>query len=382
MEGALEFRDLKGETLVKAPGTVNGEGFVIRGLQDCSVFVLDYSSEVEVSDCVNCQIFIGPVDGPAIFSGCSNCQVAVACQQFQAKACERIEFGLYCATQPSLSGCRDIRIGVWRGAYPGLAAHFGAANLDPSANHWSKVYDASEGAEEGGGGAAAGAEGGPNFSLVEGGGWWEVPLEGAGPCENPVPGPGGAAYAPAAAAAAPAEAEAPPLGAADLAAAPAAENGHHQGPHDEDLFGGGGAAAAAAVAAPAVPSGMLDPPAAGEHPRVADAKAALQARLAEQARAEGEGKAALSAAAAQYLETFYQKRTAARDERIRAGRAALEGKAGPEAGPQGANEWERTVSMIDFALARPSGADLARFKSVLLARKAAAAGGGGSAASA
>lgn len=35
----------------------------------------------------------GPVDGPAIFDSCSNCQVAVACQQFQAKGCERIQFG-------------------------------------------------------------------------------------------------------------------------------------------------------------------------------------------------------------------------------------------------------------------------------------------------
>ena len=60
------------------------EGFAIRGLEDCSVFLLDNSSEVEVSNCVNCQIFIGPVDGPAIFDNCSNCQVAVACQQVGA----------------------------------------------------------------------------------------------------------------------------------------------------------------------------------------------------------------------------------------------------------------------------------------------------------
>lgn len=61
------------------------EGFAIRGLEDCSVFLLDNSSEVEVSNCVNCQIFIGPVDGPAIFDNCSNCQVAVACQQVGAR---------------------------------------------------------------------------------------------------------------------------------------------------------------------------------------------------------------------------------------------------------------------------------------------------------
>lgn len=79
------------------------------------------------------------MDGPAIFDGCTNCQVAVACQQFQAKSCAQIEFGLYCATQPSLSGCTGITIGCWAGAYPGLSAHFAAANLDPKANNWNKV---------------------------------------------------------------------------------------------------------------------------------------------------------------------------------------------------------------------------------------------------
>lgn len=47
--------------------------------------------------------------------------------------------GLYCATQPSLSCCSGITIACWAGAYPGLSAHFAAANLDPKQNHWSNV---------------------------------------------------------------------------------------------------------------------------------------------------------------------------------------------------------------------------------------------------
>ncbi len=47
--------------------------------------------------------------------------------------------GLYCATQPSLSGCTGITITCWAGAYPGLNQHFLAANLDPKANHWNKA---------------------------------------------------------------------------------------------------------------------------------------------------------------------------------------------------------------------------------------------------
>jgi hypothetical protein len=111
-------------------------------------------------------------------------QVAVACQQFQAKGCALCEFWLYCATGPSLSGCTGIRISCWAGAYPGLTAHFAAANLDPRNNHWLDIYDA---------GTEAGAP--PGFEvLTMPMPWWEVPLEGAAPPDNPVPRMDGSKY--------------------------------------------------------------------------------------------------------------------------------------------------------------------------------------------
>ena len=66
-------------------------------------------------------------------------QVAVAAQQFQAKACTDVEFGLYCATQPTVAASTGLRFSCWMGAYPGLAAHFRAAGLNPGNNHWDKV---------------------------------------------------------------------------------------------------------------------------------------------------------------------------------------------------------------------------------------------------
>lgn len=35
------------------------ESFVLKNLTDCSVYLLDYSGEVEVSNVINSQIFIG-----------------------------------------------------------------------------------------------------------------------------------------------------------------------------------------------------------------------------------------------------------------------------------------------------------------------------------
>jgi hypothetical protein len=79
------------------------------------------------------------VDGPAIFNHVENCHVAVACQQLQVKNSTDTEFGLYCATKPTIVGSKDIRFTCWMGAYPGLTEHFVRANLDPKANQWDKV---------------------------------------------------------------------------------------------------------------------------------------------------------------------------------------------------------------------------------------------------
>ena len=39
--------------------SMDRESFVLKNLTDCSVYLLDYSGEVEVSNVVNSQIFIG-----------------------------------------------------------------------------------------------------------------------------------------------------------------------------------------------------------------------------------------------------------------------------------------------------------------------------------
>lgn len=43
----------------KFKSLANRESFVLRNLTDCSVYLLDFSGEVEVSNVVNSQIFIG-----------------------------------------------------------------------------------------------------------------------------------------------------------------------------------------------------------------------------------------------------------------------------------------------------------------------------------
>lgn len=58
--------------------------------------VLQYTSHLS-------SLHAGPVDGAAIFTKCTGCQVAVACQQFQARNCNDIEFGA-----PNVAGQRPL----------------------------------------------------------------------------------------------------------------------------------------------------------------------------------------------------------------------------------------------------------------------------------
>lgn len=354
----FEFSDVSGQTLTKEPGSLNGESFALKNLTDCTVYLLDYTSEVEVTDCRDCKIFIGPVDGPAIFNNCQGSQVTVACQQFQAKNCQNIEFGLYCCTQPSITGCSAIRFGCWMGAYPMLTAHFAAANLDPQANNWDKVYDIS--AEDGAN---------PSFEFVQSSQYWEVPISGQGQPENPVPAADGRSF---------------------QAGGQAESNGNHDPLKggNSAIFGGGSGGGSFGGSAGRlgentggfggsfgdVPmeNGSTSTPAMGgssdaENPKAAAVREQLRKRLGEQEEKERATKTELVQKAASYLEQFYEKRSSSRAQREKDNREAESMLT--VAGPKGDTEWERTLDYVNFGFTRPNGSDLSRMKGLLFSAK-------------
>ena len=385
------------------------ESLTLRDLTDCSVYVLDHSSEVEASNCKNCQLFVGPVDGAAIFDACDGCTVAVASQQFQARKCSDTEFGVYCATAPTVRNCKGVRVGCWVskrgggrfrfflfsfsgffsfflffsktlktltffflpsqnlllqptqvGAYPGLTRHFAAANLDPGSNQWRKVHDATpaeekEGGGEGGDGTAAKAP----FEIVESSpSWWEVPIEGgdesasssAAPPDNPVPAADGALYSPPAAAAAASEGGGEE--AASAAASAPASAAAARAP-----FGSGLTPAPSAeidpLAAPSENGGGAGGPPADNgapsstttNPAAAQAARAARERLSEQEEAERAARADAQAKAAAFLSEFYARRDAAASARPKPATAATPEGGG---GPSGATPWERVLSLLDL----------------------------------
>mmetsp|Transcript_21943 Transcript_21943/g.52443 ORF Transcript_21943/g.52443 Transcript_21943/m.52443 type:complete len:290 (+) Transcript_21943:649-1518(+) len=279
----------------------------------------------------------------------------VACGQFSATSCRDCSFGLYCASPPSIESCSDVRFACWNAAYPGLSGHFQALGLPLESNLWNQVSDNSEG------------EGLQSYQVDEfaPAEYWEVPLEGMGPVENPVPAMQPATF-----------------GGDDFFGGGAVAE---QAPGGGDFFSGAQAFGDDPFAAPEHGSGGLelpaeelaeqDPPESfampaemeGENPRVTEMREAMRIRLREVDEREAKVKADASAQAKSYLDSFYKNRTDSTERRMKNNREA-EALTGSQE-PKGNTYWERIVEYIDFSNAAKSGVDMTRYKNVLFTAK-------------
>ncbi|XP_002154780.1 protein XRP2 [Hydra vulgaris] len=125
----------------RLPGTVNGQQFVIQKCTNSSIYIFDFSAMVTIDDCENCKFFIGPVKGSIFLRNCKNCQCIIACQQYRARDCRKIDAFLLCASQPIIESCSSMRFGCFSFFYPELQVQFKNAGLSVFNNNWSSVYD-------------------------------------------------------------------------------------------------------------------------------------------------------------------------------------------------------------------------------------------------
>ncbi len=89
----------KAQTIVRLPGDVHGLDLTIEDLDDCTVYILDWSAQITIDYCNNTKFVIGPIDGPLFIRNCNNCSVTVACRQLRTRECVDSDFYLYCATK-------------------------------------------------------------------------------------------------------------------------------------------------------------------------------------------------------------------------------------------------------------------------------------------
>uniref|UniRef100_A0A2R5L6E3 Protein XRP2 n=2 Tax=Ornithodoros turicata TaxID=34597 RepID=A0A2R5L6E3_9ACAR len=133
--------NLKGQTVGRAPGTVNGQQFIIQNCEDSNIYIFDHLNTVTVDDCNNCNIFLGPTKASIFLRDCKDCRVAAICQQLRTRDCHRVDCFLCCATQPSIESSSEMRFGCLCISYKQLEDQFKYACLSPFNNNWQHVYD-------------------------------------------------------------------------------------------------------------------------------------------------------------------------------------------------------------------------------------------------
>ena len=133
---------LTDQTVVRAPGQIDGQQFIVDNCKDCVVHVLDHCAQVTIDDCVGCTIVIGPCADSVFARDCRDCTFHAVCQQWRTRDCADCRLYVWVPNEPVIEGCSGMEIGAWNVAYPRLRAHFQSADLDPAReNRWQDVYN-------------------------------------------------------------------------------------------------------------------------------------------------------------------------------------------------------------------------------------------------
>jgi protein-S-isoprenylcysteine O-methyltransferase Ste14 len=136
---AMGFTD---QTVVRTPGQLDGQQFIIDNCKDCVIHILDHCAQVTIDDCVGCEIIVGPCADAVFARDCRDCTFHAVCQQWRTRDCTDCRLSLWCPNEPVIEGCSEMEIGPWHLAYPQLCAQFKSADLDPSRpNRCLDVYN-------------------------------------------------------------------------------------------------------------------------------------------------------------------------------------------------------------------------------------------------
>lgn len=129
------------QTVIRLPGAVNGQQFIIQNCENCNVFVFDHTGQVQIDDCKNCRIFIGPVRGSIFIRDSTGCTLATICQQFRTRDCHDINVFLSCISQPIIESSHNIKFACLTLNYEQLSSQYQAGGISPWNNNWGNIHD-------------------------------------------------------------------------------------------------------------------------------------------------------------------------------------------------------------------------------------------------
>lgn len=115
---ALDVRDFtfskrRGEALVKLPGAIAGQQFIIEECEDCDIWLLDWSATVTIDECKRCRFFIGPCESSVFLRNCEEIAAVIACQQLRTRDVNGLDALLLTASQPSVEATSRVRLGCF-----------------------------------------------------------------------------------------------------------------------------------------------------------------------------------------------------------------------------------------------------------------------------
>jgi len=128
--------------ITKKPGDINGGNFTVEDVKEARILLLDHVGDVLINNVNSADVVVGPASGCVRLKDCNKCNIVVACREIKIAKCDNIRVFVSAATPPIVGwGSKNVFIGPFTAAYPGISEHFAAAELNPRHNCWRNSVD-------------------------------------------------------------------------------------------------------------------------------------------------------------------------------------------------------------------------------------------------
>jgi protein XRP2 len=111
----------KGEVFIREPGSIKGQQFIIEDCDDCDIYLMDHSAQVNIDMCTNCRIFVGPCASSVFIRDCTGCSAVFAVQQLRTRGCKELNISLFSQTEPVIESSSKVKLTSFDFSYFELA---------------------------------------------------------------------------------------------------------------------------------------------------------------------------------------------------------------------------------------------------------------------
>lgn len=129
------------ETLLKTPGSVEGQMFTISNCSGTNMALCDHSEQVHVDNLKNCRVMIGACASSIFIRNCEDCVFYCCSQQLRLRECFWCTFYVFSIAEVHIEMSNHVQFGPFIGGYPEHGNNLRSAKLDTKNNLWYDIYD-------------------------------------------------------------------------------------------------------------------------------------------------------------------------------------------------------------------------------------------------